>query len=148
MQKDQPLLNTKPCTECGGNLAFSQDHLGPYLECRPCGKIFEIEIEASAPETLPETPEPYPETEPDPIMPQLIEDGCEASGSCLECPLPQCKFDDPAGYRAIKQRQKDEERCKIIKEEGLSIKQAADRFGVSPRTMHRIKARVRVSKNT
>ena len=142
MQKDQPLFNTKPCTECGGNLAFSRDHLGPYLECGPCGKIFEIE--ASAPETLPETPEPYPGTEPDPIMPQLIEDGCEASGSCLECPLPQCKFDDPAGYRAIKQRQKDQERFKIIKEEGLSIKQAADRFGVTPR----IKARVRTNTNT
>ena len=146
MEKDQPLLNTKSCTECGGNLAFSQDHLGSYLECRPCGKIFEIEVSATG--TLPETPEQYPGTEPDPIMPQLIKDGCEASGSCLECPLPQCKFDDPAGYRTIKQKQKDQERCKIIKEEGLSIEQAANRFGVSPRTMHRIKARMRVSTNT
>ena len=22
--------------------------------------------------------------------------GCEVSGACLDCPLPQCKYDDPA----------------------------------------------------
>ncbi len=146
MQKDQPLLNTEPCSECGGTLAFSQDHLGPYLECGPCGKIFELKV--SAPGNPPETPEPSPGTEPDPLMPQLIEDGCEVTESCLECPLPQCKFDDPAGYRAIKQKQKDQERCKIINEEGLSIEQAADRFGVTPQTMYRIQARVRTHTNT
>ena len=146
MQKDQPPFNTRPCPECGGTLAFSQDNLGPYLECGPCGKIFEFKV--SAPGNPPETPEQSPATEPDPLMPQLIEDGCEASTSCLECPLPQCKFDDPAGYQAIKQKQKDQERFKIIKEEGLSIEQAADRFRVTRRTIQRMQARLRASTNT
>ena len=81
-------------------------------------------------------------------MTQLLNDGCEVSRSCLKCPLLQCKFDDPNGYRIFKQNQRDQEQLKIINEEGLSIEQAADRFGVTPRTMFRIQARARNHINT
>ena len=26
-------------------------------------------------------------------------DGCDVSPRCLNCPLPQCRFDDPAAYQ-------------------------------------------------
>ena len=81
-------------------------------------------------------------------MTQLMDDGCEVSGSCLKCPLPQCRYDDPVGYQAFKRNQKDQEWFKIVNEEGLSNQQAADRFGVTPRTMFRIKARARNYINT
>ena len=81
-------------------------------------------------------------------MTQLMDDGCDVSKSCLKCPLPQCKYDDPTGYRIFKQNQKDQESFKIVNEEGLSNQQAADRLGVTPRTMYRIKARARKHINT
>ncbi len=27
----------------------------------------------------------------------VADDGCEYSSSCLQCPLPACKYDDPVG---------------------------------------------------
>ena len=27
--------------------------------------------------------------------------GCEVSSSCLDCPLPQCKYDDPAWFLSL-----------------------------------------------
>ena len=85
-------------------------------------------------------------------MTQLMDDGCEVSRSCLKCPLPQCKYDDPNGYRIFKQKQKDQEWFKIVNEEGLSNQQAADRFGVTPRTMnrtiHRIQTQMQDNTNT
>jgi hypothetical protein len=63
--------------------------------------------------------------------------GCEVSMSCLECPLPQCKFDDPAWYQAYKRQGRDMEVVWAYKEERLSVFQVARRFGVSPRTVHR-----------
>ena len=150
MQKDQPPFDTKPCPERRGTLAYSQGDLSSHPESGPSGKTFEppFNFRGPAPGNPPETQEPSPATERHPIMPQLTKDGCEVSRSCLKCPLSQCKYDDPAGYQAFKQKQKDQERFKIIKEKGLSNQQAADRFGVSPRTVHRIQARAQNHINT
>jgi len=29
----------------------------------------------------------------------FVDDGCEYSPSCLQCPLPVCKYDDPVGSK-------------------------------------------------
>ena len=79
---------------------------------------------ARVPDTLPEDQ-------------SYVDNGCEASASCLECPLPQCKFDDPAWYRAYCRRGRDLEFLSAQQLEGLSVFEIAYRYGVSPRTVHR-----------
>ncbi len=63
--------------------------------------------------------------------------GCEVSGACLSCPLPQCKFDDPAWYREFRRQTRDLEYFLAQKLEGLSVFEIARRCRVSPRTVHR-----------
>lgn len=63
--------------------------------------------------------------------------GCEASMSCLGCPLPRCRFDDPAWYSAYKLRERDEEIASACHYENLQIWEVASRFGISVRTVHR-----------
>lgn len=69
--------------------------------------------------------------------------GCEVSPSCLRCPLPRCKHDDPHGVRQQRQQARDLERARIIQAEGLTAAQAAERFGVAERTVFRILERCR-----
>lgn len=62
--------------------------------------------------------------------------GCEVSVSCLSCPLPQCKYDDPGWFQQLRQGQRDEEILAVY-HSGLTVFQVADHFKVSPRTIHR-----------
>ena len=81
-------------------------------------------------------------------LPELMhyaDNGCEVSLSCLRCPLPQCKFDDPAWYQARRRQGRDMQVLTVYKEERLSVFQVAERFGVSPRTVHRALRRVQDS---
>ena len=158
MQKDQPPFDTKPCPECRGTLTCSQGDLGSHPECETYRKTFEPLFNSRVPTpgnppgkppgNPPETRGPSPARERDPIMTQMMDDGCDVSRSCLKCPLPKCKYDDPAGYQTFKRKQKYQEWFKIVKEEGLSNQQAADLFGVTPRTMFRIKAQAKNHINT
>ena len=63
--------------------------------------------------------------------------GCEVSMSCLDCPLPRCRFDDPAWYQAYKIRERDEEIAWAYRYENLHVFEVASRFGISVRTVHR-----------
>ena len=69
--------------------------------------------------------------------------GCEVSTSCLECPLPQCRYDDPVWYQQYKRLTRDFRVCSIIQSEGLTADQAAKRFSVTVRTIFRIMQRCR-----
>ena len=68
--------------------------------------------------------------------------GCEVSASCLVCTLPQCKFDDPSWYQALRRQGRDQELLNAHELEGLSVFEVARRFKVSPRTVHRALRRV------
>ena len=75
---------------------------------------------------------------------EVYEDtGCQAAPKCLTCPLPQCRLDDPAGYQRWRRQQKDRGRIATMNQENLTVEQAAERFGITVRTMFRIKRRVR-----
>ena len=63
------------------------------------------------------------------------DDGCEASPSCLECPLPVCKHD----WHAMN----DEVKVDEIDHLGLTEEVAAARYGVGVRTVRRKIQRVR-----
>ena len=65
------------------------------------------------------------------------DDGCEVSPSCLRCPLPRCKYDDPGWYQREVRDQRDQKIHRAKQAEGLSVPQLAHRFGVSQRTVFR-----------
>ena len=74
---------------------------------------------------------------------QYQDTGCEVNASCLTCPLPQCKFDDPAWYQQYRRDNRDR---RIYAEcaRGLTVFQAAAVFEISPRTVHRALRRMRM----
>lgn len=67
--------------------------------------------------------------------------GCNLAPSCLNCPLPICKYDRPKQDQGSEGKQKDLETLKIMRSEGLTKVQAAKRFGVTERTIYRILSR-------
>ena len=65
------------------------------------------------------------------------DDGCDVSSSCLECPLPLCKYDDPGWMERESKRVRDDSiyRARL---DGDSVRDIALRYGVSARTVHRV----------
>lgn len=66
------------------------------------------------------------------------DEGCEVSPSCLKCPLPQCKYDEPGWLQRQKQNERDSEVVAALLQGELSVKEAASRFALSQRTIFRI----------
>lgn len=64
------------------------------------------------------------------------DEGCDLFPSCLNCPLPRCRYDEPGG----RQKGRGLRNLELIRlhTEGKGIKELSDRFGVSKRTIHRI----------
>ena len=71
---------------------------------------------------------------------RYADDGCEVSISCLGCPLPICKFDDPGWLQRQNRRHRDDEIFRLRKR-GASVPELARRFRVSTRTVHRVTQR-------
>ena len=69
--------------------------------------------------------------------------GCEVSPSCLSCPLPQCKYDDPGWFQKHRRMARDLKVWSTIQSGGLSVEEAAARFSVTVRTVFRIMQRCR-----
>jgi hypothetical protein len=69
--------------------------------------------------------------------------GCEMAASCLNCPLPRCKYDDPVWYQKNRRLAKDLKVYAAIEAEMLSAEAAAERFSVTVRTIFRIMERCR-----
>jgi hypothetical protein len=66
------------------------------------------------------------------------DDGCDVSPSCLNCPLPVCKFDDPDYLRRSARNARDQAIIETRRREKLSVPALAQMFGVSTRTVHRV----------
>lgn len=71
---------------------------------------------------------------PESVVPDT---GCEESPTCLDCPLPQCKYDDSAAYRTTRRQRRYEQIMAVYRGGGLSVFEVSERFDVSPRTVHR-----------
>ena len=69
------------------------------------------------------------------------DDGCEIYASCLRCPLPQCKYDDPGWLQREKRRERDQNIIEAVKRDGVSISEVAAQFSISQRTIFRIMRR-------
>ena len=68
------------------------------------------------------------------------DDGCEVSPHCLTCPLPQCKYDDPAWYRHSRTQLRDSSIATARRT--LPVRVVAMQFELSTRTISRALARV------
>ena len=79
----------------------------------------------------------------EPVIDHYADTGCEVARTCLECPLSRCKFDDMAWFTTYRRLARDFRIVAAIHSEGLSVKEAAQRFSVSPRTIFRILNRSR-----
>ena len=71
------------------------------------------------------------------------DNGCAVSRSCLRCPLPQCKYDDPNLKRREARDRRDVEILALRRRKRLTVKEVARRFGVSERTVFRAVQRER-----
>ena len=69
--------------------------------------------------------------------------GCEASDSCLDCPLPRCKYDDPAWYQRNRRLARDFRIVRAMQQDSLSVEETAARFSATVRTVFRIIQRCR-----
>ena len=80
-----------------------------------------------------------------PEMYHYEDTGCEVSPSCLNCPLPQCKYDDPVWFQRYRRMGRDMKVWRTIDSESLTAEEAARRFSVTVRTVFRIMRRCRES---
>ena len=69
------------------------------------------------------------------------DDGCDVSASCLACPLPQCKYDDPGRFHRERRAHRDRQVLEARRRDGATVLELSKRFHISLRTVHRIMAR-------
>jgi AraC-like DNA-binding protein len=70
------------------------------------------------------------------------DDGCEFADSCLNCPFPDCIYAQPGGRQQWLKGLRDQEVLKLHSQ-GKSVKELAEMFGLSSRTIQRILKRDR-----
>lgn len=65
------------------------------------------------------------------------DEGCEFADSCLNCPLPECIYDEPGGRQHWLKGQRDREIVRRFYIEGRGVKELSLMFGISQRTVQR-----------
>ncbi len=80
-----------------------------------------------------------PENKPDslPEFCQYKDEGCDLASSCLQCPFPQCIYEQPGGKQRWLKKLRSREITRLFTSEGKGIKELAIKFGVSQRTVQR-----------
>lgn len=64
--------------------------------------------------------------------------GCDLYPSCLRCPLPRCRYEDPGGAAAILRGGRDASIVRLRSHDGMSVERLAEMFGLSRRTIFRV----------
>lgn len=65
------------------------------------------------------------------------DEGCDLAESCLNCPFPKCVYDEPGGRQRWLKRLRAREMARLFTAGGKGIKELAQMFGVSQRTVQR-----------
>ena len=55
------------------------------------------------------------------------DNGCVVSDSCLDCPLPKCRYDDPVWFQRNRKLAKDFRMLQVMQQESLTIEETAER---------------------
>lgn len=66
------------------------------------------------------------------------DEGCDLFASCLTCPLPRCRYDEPGGARTMMNVVRDREIRRLHETSYLNVDELATRFRVSRRTVFRV----------
>jgi len=80
-----------------------------------------------------------PENEHD-LLPEFFhytDEGCDLAAACLNCPFPQCIYEQPGGRQRWLKMARNREIIRLFTREGKEIKELALMFGVSTRTVQR-----------
>lgn len=64
--------------------------------------------------------------------------GCDLYPSCLTCPLPRCRYDDPGGAASMLRSGRDAAILRVAERDGVSVDSLATMFGLSRRTIFRV----------
>lgn len=64
--------------------------------------------------------------------------GCDLYPSCLSCPLPKCRYEDPGGAAAMLRTGRDANIVRLSDEHGMTVDRLAEMFGLSRRTIFRV----------
>jgi hypothetical protein len=73
------------------------------------------------------------------------DNGCEFADSCLDCPFPDCLYDQPGGKQRWLKALRDAAVLRLFHEQGKGVKELALMFGVSRRTIQRILRQASIS---
>ncbi len=65
------------------------------------------------------------------------DDGCDLAGSCLNCPFPQCIYEQPRGRQRWRKKLRENEMLQLFTTKGKEVKELAVMFGVSQMTVQR-----------
>ena len=79
------------------------------------------------------------ENEPD-LPPEYChyrDEGREFADSCLDCPFPQCLYDEPRGKQRWLKELRDKQIAKLFSGGDWGVKELALLFGLSQRTIQR-----------
>lgn len=64
--------------------------------------------------------------------------GCDLYPSCLRCPLPKCRYDEPGGAPAMLRDGRDAAILRVAGQDGITVDRLAEMFGLSRRTIFRV----------
>ncbi|MFQ6122767.1 MAG: hypothetical protein ACE5LA_06910 [Dehalococcoidales bacterium] len=95
--------------------------------------------EMSELEAEPLNGENFSRVEPD-LPPEYChyrDEGCDLADSCLDCPFPQCIYEQPRGRQRWLKKLRDKEIARLFNSEGKGVKELASMFAVSQRTVQR-----------
>jgi hypothetical protein len=65
------------------------------------------------------------------------DEGCELASSCLNCPFDECIYEKRGGKQRWIKRQRAREMVRLFNVEGKKVKELAQMFSVSQRTVQR-----------
>ncbi len=74
---------------------------------------------------------------------EYADSGCDLYPSCLACPLPRCRYDDPGGAAAMLRGGRDATILRLAARGDVSVERLAEMFGLSRRTIFRVLRRGR-----
>ena len=95
---------------------------------------------SSSPTSILEFPAAGPRLAREDALPEHVDyrdRGCDLFPSCLSCPLPRCRYDEPGGVRAMLNRTRDREIRRMRFDDAVPVNEIARRFQVSRRTVFR-----------
>ena len=64
--------------------------------------------------------------------------GCDLYPSCLRCPLPRCRYDEPGGAAGMLRTGRDAAILRVAERDGIPADRLAEMFGLSRRTIFRV----------